>query len=108
MSRRNNYIFTNRKHSQKAIMSTVLGVISLVSLIAVIYLTYIRKGDAPLNYGLTGLFIMIFSIIGLLLGIMTAREKDRFKLFPAMGLLLNAVALIGIGLIVYAGMYMNI
>ena len=37
--RKKNYIFTNKKHSDKAIMSTILGMISLVSLGIVTYLS---------------------------------------------------------------------
>ena len=40
--RKKNYIFTNKKHSDKAIMSTILGIISLVSLGIVTYLSYSR------------------------------------------------------------------
>ena len=42
--RKKNYIFTNKKHSDKAIMSTILGIISLVSLGIVTYLSYSRGG----------------------------------------------------------------
>ena len=104
MTRKKKYIFTNKSHSDRAIMSTILGVISTLSLISVIYLTYVQKGEAPVNYGLTGLLIVIFSITGLLLGIVTVMEHDRYKLFPSVGILLNTVALLGIGLVVYAGM----
>lgn len=106
MARKKNYIFTNKKHAEKAIMATILGIISTISLVVVIYLTYIKAGQAPANYGLTGLLIVIFSIVGLLLGIVSVTEKDRFKLFPTIGIILNGVALIGIGLVVYAGMYL--
>lgn len=106
MARKKNYIFTNKKHSEKAIMSAILGIISTISLVVVIYLTYIKGGEAPANYGMTGLLIVIFSIVGVLLGIVSATEKDRFKLFPTIGIILNSVALTGIGLVVYAGMYL--
>ncbi|MGN1204259.1 MAG: DUF6142 family protein [Lachnospiraceae bacterium] len=105
MARRKNYIFTNKKHSQKAIMSTILGLISLLSLFTVIYLTYLKHGDAPTGYGVTGLLIFLFSAIGLVLGIMTAAEKDRYKLFPFLGILFNALSFIGIGLVIYVGNY---
>lgn len=106
MARKTNYIFTNKRHSNRAIMSTILGVISTVSLIMVVYLAYVKKGETPVNYGLTGLLVAIFSMTGLLLGIVTVRERDRYKLFPGIGILLNTVALFGIGLVVYAGMYL--
>lgn len=106
MGRKQNYIFTNKRHSNRAVMSTILGVISALSLVAVIYLTYVQAGEAPAGYGVTGLLVTVFSMIGLILGVVTVREKDRYKFFPCVGILLNTVALIGIGLVVYAGMYL--
>lgn len=91
--KRKNYIFTNKKHSERAIMSTILGIISNGSLGIVIYLTYLSGGNAPLSYGLTGLLAAIFSVTGLILGVLTAQEKDRFRLFPVLGIILNLIAL---------------
>lgn len=106
MGRKSGYIFTNKKHSNRAIMATILGVISTLSLIAVLYLTYARGGIAPVNYGWTGLFIAIFSLVGLILAVMTALEKDLYRLFSTLGIVLNLVAFVGIILVVYAGMYL--
>lgn len=91
--KRKNYIFTNRKHSPRAIMSTVLGLISNVSLGIVLYMTYLSGGNAPLSYGLTGLLAALYSTVGLVLGMLTVREKDTYKVFPLLGTLLNLVAL---------------
>ena len=91
--KRKNYIFTNRKHSLRAVMSTILGLISNVSLGIVLYMTYLSGGNAPLSYGLTGLLAALYSTVGLILGILTMQEKDTFKLFPLLGTLLNLVAL---------------
>ena len=107
MRHRKNYIFTNKRHSEKAMMSTILGTISSLSLIAVIYLTYIAKGQAPNGYGVTGLLITLFSLVGLILGMVTVLEKDRYRLFPIIGIVLNLVTLIGIALVVRAGIYMS-
>ena len=106
MSRKPSYIFTNKRHSDKAVMSTILGIISFMSLIAVLYLTYVQKGDAPMGYGVTGLLIAVFSLIGFILGAVTVREKDRYKFFPCLGIFFNLLALLGIGLVVYVGMYL--
>ncbi len=91
--KRKNYIFTNRKHSERAILSVILGGISNCSLGIVVYLSYLKAGNAPISYGLTGLLAAVFSIIGLILGILTAQEAERFKLFPALGIILNLIAL---------------
>lgn len=91
--KRKNFIFTNKRDSKQAIMATILGVISNVSLGIVIYLSYLNGGDVPISYGLTGLFAMIFSLIGLVLGVLTLWEKDIFRLFPVLGIVLNLTAL---------------
>lgn len=105
MAKRKNYIFTNRKHSEKAIMSTALGTLCIFSLIMVVYLSYKKAGDAPTGYGFTGLFVMLFSLVGMILGIVTVREKEMFKLFPILGIILNVIAFLGVGFLVYIGNY---
>lgn len=106
MGRKPNYIFTNKRHSNRAVMSTILGVISMLSLGAVIYLSSVQSGEVPPGYGVTGFLVAVFSMTGLVLGIVTAMEKDRYKLFPRLGIAFNLIALLGIGLVVYAGMYL--
>ena len=103
MGKRRNFIFTNKKHSEKAIMGTILGMISLVSLGIVIFLSYQKNGETPVSYGLTGLLATIFSMIGLILGILTLQEKENFRLFPWLGTILNVLALAVIGFLLYVG-----
>ncbi len=100
---RRNYIFTNKKHSLRAIMATILGIISLLSLAVAVYLTYLHDGAAHAGYGVTGLLATLFSLTGLLLGIVTEREKEYYRLFPRLAILLNLLALAGISLILYFG-----
>lgn len=106
MAKKKGYKFTNKTHSQKAVMSTVFGVLSGVSLIAVIYLTYLKGGAAPINYGIAGILILLFAIVGVVLGVMAAQEKEHFKLFVWLGLVLNFVVLAGMSGILYAGAYL--
>ena len=103
MARRSGYMFTNRKHPKRAIMGTILGIISLLSLFFVIYLSYVNAGANPGSAGLTGLLITLFALVGLILGVMTVMERDRYPLFPVLAIVLNTIALGGISLILYAG-----
>lgn len=98
-----NYIFTNKKHSHRAIMSVILGSISMISMLIVVYMTYKQDGEANAGYGVTGLLATLFSIVGLLLGIITAQEKVYYRLFPWLGIVLNTLVLAGIALILYMG-----
>ena len=106
MSQKKNYMFTNRRHSQKAIMSTVFGVLCIVSLIIVLGLSYGSGGDVPVGYGFTGVFATVLSIIGLLLGVTAVREADRFKLFGWLGILFNGVSLGMISGVLYIAAYL--
>jgi len=98
-----NYIFTNKRHSNRAIMATILGIISLASLGIVLFMTYRSAGEAAVGFGFTGLLATVFSLIGLGLGIVTFRDKNYYRLFPVLGTILNLAALGGISLILYVG-----
>ena len=95
--RKKNYIFTNKKHSDKAIMSTILGIISLISMGIVTYLSY--RGGGVMH----GVLATIYSLIGLILGIVTLRDKDIYRIFPVLGTVFNFVALAGISFLLYLG-----
>ena len=74
-------------------MSAILGAISICSGAVVLYLAYLKGGDVPISYGLTGLLSAIFSVVGLILGVLAVQEKEVFKLFPVLGIILNLAAL---------------
>ena len=105
MSQKRNYMFTNRKHSKKAVMSTVFGVLCTASLVLVLFLSYSKNGNIPTGYGFTGVFATIFSLTGLILGIMAVRETDRFKLFGWLGIVLNGISLVMISTVLYVAAY---
>lgn len=99
------YIFTNKKESKKGIMSAVLGIIALASLFFAVYETFRNQGQALVKYGVAALFALLFALAGMVLGIMSKMEEDRFYLFSYLGIILNLLAIAGIGFIIYAGVY---
>ena len=99
------FIFTNKFYSPKGIMATILGIIDLSALIYIFYLTYKNGGVALARYGTTGLLITVFSFVGLILGILSKSEPDRFYLFSYLGILFNVIALGGVSFVLYAGAY---
>lgn len=84
-------------------MSTILGVISLAALGAVVFLAYRSNGEAAVGFGFTGILALLFSLVGIVLGILTVRDKNCYRLFPVLGTLLNLLTLGSISLILYAG-----
>lgn len=103
MGKRKGYIFTDKKNSQRGIMSTILGIISLVSLGIVVFLAYRSGGEAAVGYGFTGFLALLFSFAGLALGIVTVRDRNYFRLFPVLGTVLNLASLGFISLLLYMG-----
>ena len=107
MEQSKRYKFTNKKHPEKGIMSTVLGLISLVSVWIVVYQAFQARGEATTNMGVVGFTITIFSAVGLVLGYLSKKEYDKFMFFPYLGMVLNVIALACISVILYAGAYGN-
>ena len=105
MAKKNSYMFTNKQHSQKGIMSTILGVISLATLAYAVIMSYLRAGDIPRQYGAAAMLVMIFAFVGIGLGVVSKTERDKFYLFTYLGIVLNVLALAVISVILYAGAY---
>ena len=80
------YIFTDKKNPKWGIMSSILGLIAGVSVCLAVHLTYLNGGTA-----------------GLALGIRSLTEKDIFRVFPIIGILLNVVTMAASGIILYLG-----
>ena len=105
MEQTRKYKFTNKKHPEKGIMSTILGLISLVSIWVAVYQSFLLRGETAINMGVVGLMITIFSATGVILGYISKKEADKFMIFPYLGMILNVMALGGISVILYAGAY---
>ncbi len=103
MKKRKGIIFTDKKHSNRAIMATILGIISLASLGTMVFLSYRQEGNVHSGYGAAALLAALYSTVGLVLGLAAIQRKEYYRVFPVLGILLNLAALVGIGLILYLG-----
>ena len=84
-------------------MSSILGLIAGVSVCLAVHLTYLNGGTAFMQYGAAVLLAMIYAAAGLALGIRSLTEKDIFRVFPIIGILLNVVTMAASGIILYLG-----
>lgn len=98
-------LFTDKKHSPQAIMSTVLGLISTGAIGYAVYSTYLIGGIATERLGGTGAMILLFATVGIVLGYISKANPDEFHLFSYVGIVLNLLALLGVSMILYAGAY---
>ena len=86
-------MFTDNRHPEKGVMSAILGCISVTALVVSVAFTYRDGGQAQIRYAAAALVAAIFSVAGLVLGIMSRMEKDIFKLFPNLGIVLNTLSI---------------
>ncbi len=107
MARKKGYIFTNKNHPLKSIMAVILGILSIVTLVTAVYLSYQQGGISSVRYGAAGLLAVVFMMAGMGLSLYSMTERDTFKLFPILGIVLNTVAICILSLILYAGAYVN-
>lgn len=103
--RKRSYMFTGRSHSDRGKLSAILGAISFVSVCLIIYLSYRWKGAMSPKLGAAAFFAMLISIGGETLAILSRIEKDKFYVFPNLGIFLNGVSLFVIICLLYMGLY---
>ncbi len=98
-----NYMFTNKSHPERGIMSTILGILSDGAIGLAVFSSFKVEGNASARLACVIMLALIFAITGLVLGILSRIEKDRFYFFPNMGILCNAIAILAVGFILYIG-----
>lgn len=86
-------------------MATILGVISLTSLAYITWNSYQSAGEVPLQYGAVAFLTMIFAFVGIVLGVLSKSERDKFYFFSYLGIVLNVLVLAALSVILYAGAY---
>lgn len=105
MGKKNGYIFTNKEHTRKGIMATILGIISIATLIYTVLMSYRQDGNVPRQYGAAAMLVMVFAFVGIILGVVSRMERDKYYLFSYLGIALNVLVLAAISIILYAGAY---
>ena len=101
--KRRNYIFTSKSRSRKGILSSVCGIISLVSFFISMMGVIRDGGQAAGRMGAVGFIACLFCVAGIVLGIMALTEKDKFMFFPRLGFTVSIISGIAWGGILYAG-----
>ena len=77
------YKFTNKHNTRGGIIAKVLAAIIL--LCTGIYISYTDKGEAGIQVGMLGALSFLVSGIGLINGLLSFREKERFYVFSFVG-----------------------
>ncbi|MDO4345439.1 MAG: DUF6142 family protein [Eubacteriales bacterium] len=85
MAKKMMYSFAEKKDSANGIVSTIMGTISLIFFLAMVYASYYMRGEAGLYAGAFGLCGAVFAAVGFVVGILSFSEKNiRYK-YPKLG-----------------------
>lgn len=93
------------KENENGIVAFACGIISTISFIVLIFISYLHAGQANMGLGLVGFFSMVFSLVGLFLGIKNIRYGDRSFFFTKAGFFVNVVIVIVWALVFIFGTY---
>lgn len=96
-------IYTDKKHAVKGIVATILAVAALIVFAAVVYISFKNGGEAEMWIGSMALISILFGVVGLILGLMSFKSENSYKLFAQIGSFLNVFVLLIWGLIYMIG-----
>ncbi|MDE6253321.1 MAG: hypothetical protein K2M78_11940 [Lachnospiraceae bacterium] len=101
---RHKYKFTNKHNTTGGTVAFLLGIMAAGLMVWAVYMAYRDRGNSGTDMGLIGTLSFFVSTVGLLLGLSSFKEEDKFYLFSWIGtilcgiiwLMLCAVVVIGI------------
>ena len=102
----NKYKFTNKNNSKGGIIATVLAIVAFIMLIIGVVVSFQKEGNAGMIVGALGVGTFICTTAGLIIGLKSFYEKDKFYIYSWIGTISNAVLWIGMCLIIVKG-FMN-
>ncbi len=83
--------FSDRRHSVGGVISTVMAVASLVMFVMAVHRSYGARGEGDSLVGSYALSSMMFAFFGLITGLMSYKEPDRYHTFSFIGSLTSGI-----------------
>ena len=81
--------FSGRRHTKLGICSMVIGIFSILGLLAASILSGIYHGQGGIILGAAGIGLFALSVFGFVLSYKSFKKKDIFYRFPIVGAVLN-------------------
>jgi len=96
--------FTDKKHPIQGILSTIMGILTLVILLLLFFVSGKAKGNADLMIGLAGILDMIASAVGFVLARRCYKKEDIYMTTPAVGSFINALVFLALLILYIVGL----
>lgn len=103
--RRSKTKFSVKETKLPTVFGIILGIISVLTVLVLLYLTFVRGGEATVSYAFAGLLASVFSVTGLILSILCLNDHYQPHTIGWMGLFTNGIAVLSMAGILYLGMF---
>ncbi|MDR2547228.1 MAG: DUF6142 family protein [Lachnospiraceae bacterium] len=97
------YIFTNKKNPLTGIMAVILGVIANGVMLLLVYFSFAQSGEISVRFGELMTMAAIFAFVGLALAAVGLIKKEKYRLFPLIGMVMNTIALAWTAVMIFLG-----
>ena len=84
------------RHAKKGIYSLVMALLVVIIFVALVLTAFLHKGQSSAIIGSFGLFTMILSVMGLVIGVKGFRERDKNYITCKWGIGLNGFILLSL------------
>ncbi len=96
--------FSVKENKLSTILGVALGIISIITVLLLVYLTFRRGGEASVSFAFAGLLASVFSLVGFLLSFLCVNDHYQHHWLGWIGMLTNGVGLATMAGILYLGM----
>ncbi len=97
--------FSVKETKEITILGVAFGIISVVTVLLLLYLTFLRDGNATLSFAFAGLFASILSVIGLIFSFLCLIDHYQQHFWGWIGFAANGIAVLSMAGILYLGLF---
>ncbi len=94
MAGRRIYKFTEKSHSKRGIITSLVAIVLLAIYGGFIYMAYQGNGGLSMYFGSVGVIAMILSVINVGFALTTLKEEDSFMIFPHIAATTSVLAVV--------------
>ena len=87
----NKYKFSDKSQTLGGLISTSMGILSLISFGYGVYLSFKEAGAGGLRVGSLGLLSLILAVIGTVIGLLSFKEDNKFYGLSRLGSMLCGI-----------------
>lgn len=104
MAKRQVYSFEEKKYSANGVASMVLGILAIVVLVGLLFVSFLLKGMANTWIGAAGFTGIVLAVCGLSYGFASFKDECKSYFCSKCGTILSALAIAGWFFIVCLGL----